>query len=377
MHDPPFSPRRRVRSLAMLSISTLLLHAAALAGLQWTWIAADAEPLSKGAMPMQVRILAAEAPEHPEQWQLDTVLDLPAPRDVSAPAPIRSKALKRGREDLPKALREMPSDVHTESATERTAGSAEAIVLALGADVAKTTDAPPAAAEGGASSGDTAVPPPPHYRTQIPPAVTLQYELQRGMLRGNGELAWRPDGDHYELKLTGRVGGISALTQISSGGFDGAGVAPLRFTDQRLARAPMAANFQREAGKVTFSGPSTEYTLLPGTQDRLSWMVQLAAIVSAESGLRQPGATVSMFVVGSRGEGAVYSFRCSGPEAVDTPGGSVAAVKFLREPRDDHDAIIQVWLDPKRHWMPVRARQQSGSSDEVFELRLQSAAAPP
>lgn len=255
-----------------------------------------------------------------------------------------------------------------------TFSAASDVVVASNAEDAAAPQV--ASFDGGASSGDAAAKPIPHYRTQLPPAITLQYELQRGMLRGSGELAWKLQGTQYELKLTGRVGGLAALTQISTGGFDKAGVAPLRFTDQRLTRAPMAANFQRDAGKITFSGPSTEYALVAGSQDRLSWMMQLAAIVAAEPSLRTPGSTVSMFVVGSRGEGGVWAFRCIGPEAVDTPGGSVQALKFMREPRDDHDTNVQVWLDPRRHWLPVRARQQSGAGDDAFELRLQGPATP-
>ena len=36
---------------------------------------------------------------------------------------------------------------------------------------------------------------------------------------------------------------------------------------------------QREAGRITFSGPQVEYPLLPGAQDRISWLLQLAAVL--------------------------------------------------------------------------------------------------
>ena len=59
----------------------------------------------------------------------------------------------------------------------------------------------------------------------------------------------------------------------------------MRFTDTRIRRATVAANFQREAGvngggKISFSGSAQELPLVPGVQDRVSWMVQLAAIVA-------------------------------------------------------------------------------------------------
>jgi hypothetical protein len=213
----------------------------------------------------------------------------------------------------------------------------------------------------------------PHYRTRIPPAVVLHYVLLRGPLRGEGELAWHPAGDGYELRLDGRVAGATVLTQISRGGFDAAGVAPERFTDQRLRRGTKAANFQRAAGKITFSGPSVEFALGEGTQDRLSWMIQLAAIVAAEAPLREIGATVVMAVVGANGDRSVWSFVCEGVEALTLAGGGVEALKFVREPRGPYDTRLQVWLDPGRQHLPVRATQKSGPDDEGFELRLQSA----
>jgi hypothetical protein len=212
----------------------------------------------------------------------------------------------------------------------------------------------------------------PHYRTEMPPPITLRYVLQRGALRGSGDLTWRPDGDHYELKLEGRVAGLNVLTQISSGGFDAAGVAPLRFTDQRWRRGTKAANFQRAAGKITFSGASAEFALHEGTQDRLSWMVQLGAIVAAEPHQRGVGAKVVMVVTGANGDASVWTFDCTAIEPVETGAGAVNALKFMREPREPYDTQVQVWIDPARHYLPVRATQKSGTGDEGFELRLQS-----
>lgn len=194
--------------------------------------------------------------------------------------------------------------------------------------------------------------------------------MRRGMLVGTGELAWRPQGDRYALRLDGHIGGLPVLLQASSGGLDADGIAPLRFTDQRLRRGTLAANFQRAAGKITFSGVTAEIALRPGAQDRLSWMVQLAAITAAEPQLRTPGATIAMQVAGANGDVGVWVFRCVGAEAVDGRGGSIDAIKFVREPRDAYDTLVQVWLDPRQHDLPVRATQKSGPNDEGFELRL-------
>ena len=208
------------------------------------------------------------------------------------------------------------------------------------------------------------------YRTRPPPAITLRYEVKRGGLHGTGDLVWRPRADGYELGLDFKLGGLSLLSQSSSGAFDASGLAPVRFTDQRWRRAAMAANFQRGVGKITYSGSASEFALQPGVQDRLSWMVQLAAIVSAQPQLAKPGGRIAMRVSGSHGDYGVWVFRCAGPEAIEARGGTVDAIKFVREAREAYDTTVQVWLDPQLHDLPVRATQKSGPNDDGYELRL-------
>jgi len=101
-------------------------------------------------------------------------------------------------------------------------------------------------------------------------------------------------------------------------------------------------------------------------------MVQLGAIVAAEPKLRSIGAKVVMHVVGANADASVWIFDCVAIESVATGAGTVSALKFVREPREPYDTLVQVWLDPERHYLPVRATQKSGPSDEGFELRLQS-----
>ena len=320
--------RRRWLGLGVLGLVAVAVHLLAFSGLDWAWPRRAVAPQPAG---VQVRVIDPEPVALP--------LALPV---VAVPPPPAKVAAMRPRPAPPAPLA-MP-------------------VVAVVAPVADTV-----------TDTDTI----PRYRTQMPPAVTLRYLLQRGSLSGTGELAWRPDGERYELRLEGRVAGLSVLTQVSSGAFDASGIAPLRFTDQRLRRGTKAVNFQRDAGKITFSGPSTEFPLREGMQDRLSWMVQLGAIVAAEPQLRGVGAKVMMHVVGANGDASVWAFDCTAIEPVASGAGSVNALKFVREPREPYDTQVQVWLDPLQHYLPVRATQKSGSGDEVFELRLRSVETPP
>ena len=105
-------------------------------------------------------------------------------------------------------------------------------------------------------------------------------------------------------------------------------------------------------------------------------MLQLAAIVAAEPQLATPGAKVVMQVTGARGDAGVWVFRCLGLESVDTRAGALDALTFVREPREAYDSTVQVWLDPARQHLPVRATQKTGGSDEGLELRLVEVIAP-
>ena len=209
----------------------------------------------------------------------------------------------------------------------------------------------------------------PVYRTRIPPSTVLRYAISRGPWSGNGELTWDLlDGNRYHARLEGRVAGIKVLTQDSTGLIDNAGIAPVRFTDERRGKSAMAANLQRSAGKITYSGPSNEYALVPGTQDRLTWMVQIGAIAAADPKGVAAGKKVSMYVTGARGDADVWTFHAIGVENVPIGGVSVSAIKLVREPRKVNDTLVEVWLDPQLHHLPVRARMTNQPEGETFEL---------
>ena len=327
--------RRRWKVLVRLALLAALLHAGALSGLEWAWPQREAPPLPAPAM--QVRAMA----------------DLPLAQAARPAVPARAE----------------PAPAAAAPVAQRPAAVVRQVVPAAEPATAVSVAAPPPSSpEPAPNTTEDSIP---HYRTLPPPAVTLHYDLQRGPLRGNGELQWRPGTEGYELRLEGRVAGLAVLTQVSRGGFDEAGIAPLRFTDRRVRRPLSAANFQRESGKITFSGPQTDYPLHAGAQDRLSWMIQLGAIVAAEPALGAAGAKVVLFVSGAHGDAGVWSFVSLGPDAVESRAGNVAAIRFRRAPRGPYDTTVEVWLDPQRHHLPVRASLRAGPNDDGLELRLQ------
>lgn len=198
-------------------------------------------------------------------------------------------------------------------------------------------------------------------------AVTLDYQMRRGMLSGTGRLNWQPEGDRYVLRLEARVPLIgTVLTQTSTGRLGSRGLVPERFTDERLRREPRVADFQRPDGPIRFSGSSQTAPLQPGMQDRLSWMVQLAFLVQADTGLREAGREIRMLVVGARGDVDAWPFRARGEQVLRLAGGRTAPVHhFERLAPESQASRAEVWLDPARHHLPARARLSDGKDDPL------------
>ncbi|KNZ34052.1 MAG: hypothetical protein AD742_01020 [Methylibium sp. NZG] len=402
-HGDPIrtAERRRNVALAALAAAALVLHVALLGSLEG--LAVDESAAGAPPSALVVRLLSPNPPTPQAMSVPEPAVPVPT-RPPPRVAPPQAAALVAtpsatapsaeaidGRSAAPGRTAE-PAELRAEAAppADELASAAPAEVGASNpreaVAEAPVSSAAPAVAEAQAlPSESAAVPTPtsaadrelPVYRTLIPPPIQLRYRLRRGALQGSGDFAWSPQGERYEARLEGRLAGIVVLTQVSQGGFDEAGVAPLRFTDRRTAGAVQAANFQREVGKISFSGPSVEYPLLIGSQDRLSWMVQLAAVVAAEPRRLQEGGKVVIHVVGARGDSRLWVFRFAGNETISAVAGTVRAARFVREATEAHDTRVDVWLDPLRHHLPARALLRSGADDEGLELLVQEAAAVP
>lgn len=347
MLDTPSSIQGRPgwRAGASIAAVVVLLH-----GLLFDAVRPPAARLPDATAALQVRIVppAARPAAAPETARLAPIVATPPDRFALAATlpPIPRLRPAATSPLLPVSMVEQVN--HPAADT-----GAPAVVAAL---------APAAAPKEADTSAEVPV-----YRTRLPPPMMMRFELKRGMLAGIGALLWRPSGQQYELRLDGQVAGLPVLAQASRGVIDAAGIAPERFTDQRLRRGVQAANFQRDKQLVTFSSSNAEYPLVAGTQDRLSWMMQLAGVVAADPKRGRANGQVSLFVVGTRGEADTWVFDYTATENVATAQGPVRALKFTREPRRPYDSKVEIWLDPARHHVPIHARFTDG---ETLDLLL-------
>lgn len=370
---PPDSPRGRppARVLLLLCAVALTLHGCLLDGVP---LDAPQLPLARTAAATSVQVrsvpLADDAVAQPVP---PTPMPLPQMAQASRhTAPIEpgvmSVASERVAFDASGAA-PVASVVDGAMAQPPSEGGSAAVTTELKAPVpASSEPAPPVLRQ-----VDRVVP---VYRTRMPPATALAYEIRRGMFSGSGELTWRPAAGRYEMRLQLGVAGFNVLTQASQGGFDAAGLAPLRFTDQRGHRPARAANFQRDAHKITYSSSHDEYALPEGSQDRLSWMIQLPAVVAAEPKRAQAGGEVLMVVSGARADVAVWTFAFVGAETIETTKGPVRTLRFTRTPQGPRDLLADVWLDPARHHLPVRVQLSQGEDGDVIEMLLREQRSP-
>lgn len=221
--------------------------------------------------------------------------------------------------------------------------------------------------------------PPPIYPTTLPPPLRLAYDVQRGAAHGTAMLHWQPQADgHYVLELQG-AGATPALTPhwTSRGALDAAGIAPERFAVSRRGRERHAANFRRDVGLVTFAGPSATWPLVGGAQDRLSWMVQLAAVLEANPSLAAAGERISMMVAGAHGDAGVWTFTVQPQEmSPGADGELLPAWPLRRESGHAHDPQVEVWLAPSLHHLPLKLLLTLPRTGESTEMRLRALHAP-
>ena len=219
-----------------------------------------------------------------------------------------------------------------------------------------------------------AVPAAPVYATRLPGPAELVYELRYGFLSGRGHLSWQPPvTGRYRLRLSGQALGIHLLTWFSEGGVDRAGLAPLRFSERRLRRDEQVAQFDREAGRIVYPArPGKESALLPGTQDKVSWLVQLPSILRAEPALYGTGARIVLNVAGARGEFDRWVFVVKGAVSIErSSGDSLRTLHLVREPQEPRDLLGEAWLDPAREFMPARVKLAKADGGDALEFLLQ------
>ena len=201
------------------------------------------------------------------------------------------------------------------------------------------------------------------YKIALPPQADITLDVARIDANGthwNGEalLTWRRSGPAYQVRVEAGIrvmfARVELLTLTSEGTLGDEGFVPMLMTEKRRGRAMTATHFNRQDGSVTFSASQARVALLPGTQDKGSLPLQLAAIGRGDP--KQMAGNIDILVGEERGAN-VFSFTVAGQEQIDTRLGKIATWHLVRPPRPgSYHSRLEVWLAPDHGWLPVQMR---------------------
>lgn len=277
------------------------------------------------------------------------------------------------------ALKPEPTPEPARTQTTAAAGepaAAQATDTAAPSPATATAAGPANAIPSTAASADSAL------ELKFPPSGSFAYAatILRGVQpqTGSGTLEWTSDGRAYQMRLSSSAFFVTLLSQTSVGQLGADGLLPERFGDKRINRSEKAAHFTRSTepggvlGRISFSGSQKQVPLQRGGQDRLSVLVQVAGLVAANPAQFAAVGKVVVQVASTEGADA-WQFILQGEEQVQLPAGQTVALRLVRNPRQEYDARLELWLAPELGYLPVRIKQTEANGDST-DLQLRSPA---
>lgn len=183
------------------------------------------------------------------------------------------------------------------------------------------------------------------------------------------------DGERYSVRTEGRAQGLTAwiysgaLTQSSTGRIGADGLIPERYTEQRGKRPERWAAIDHRSGQASFSG-GQRVAVTPGTQDRLSMLLQVGLIAQALPQRLAAGQALTIPELGSRSvEPAI--FLSQGDQQLETRSGPLRTLHLSRQDGDrSRDPRVEVWLGYDHRLAPVRIRLTDPNGRVLDQLLL-------
>ena len=302
-------------------------------------------------------------------------IQLPPAQSAASPAKPKSTPAQKQQakvEDTPPQNASTSADTNPAPTSEATQGNSNASISSIGSqDIAAAVVLPARVASG------VDMPPYPRFAGdgvpaneasafKIPAPVFLKYQVLGMSKQMNysawAEFSWQHDGQRYDSKLEVGAFLLGSRSQTSQGTLGAEGLMPQRFGDK--FRTEVASHFQRDKGVVSFSNNAPEVPMLKGAQDRLSVVMQIAALLSAEPDRYPVGTMLSFQTVATR-DAEVWLFLVEKAETLQLPYGDVPTIKINRKPRKEFDQTIELWFAPSIDYLPVRLRVTNANGDFV------------
>ena len=235
-------------------------------------------------------------------------------------------------------------------------------------DTKQATAAPAQAQADSAAIPPSAGPEARHYKVDMPPSADITLDVARTDANGtkwSGDalLSWRVTPSSYRVQVEAGISvmfaHVNLLTLVSEGTVGDEGFVPTLMTEKRRGRAMTATHFNRQDGTLTFSASAAKYPLVPGTQDKASVPLQLAAIARGDS--KQLSGNIDI-LVGEDRDASVFTFTVTGQEQINTRLGRIATWHLVRPPKPgSYNSRLELWLAPAYGWYPVQIRNVEAS----------------
>jgi hypothetical protein len=302
-----------------------------------------------------------------------SIESLPAASTQAEAAPVAvPKVVKAA-----KTAKTAPKNLSNQALVQETRAQAapEIIASAEPQTVAQAATQPPAAAPAASQTAEStttqasAVAPiigPKTTRVtaiRLPGSARLLYKV-KGLSKNlnyqaSSELAWTTSGDSYEVMMKVSAFLIGSRSMTSVGKITDSGLAPTRFADK--FRNELAAHFEADKGKITFSANTPDAPWIEGAQDRVSVFLQLGGMLAANPQNYPPGSNVTFLTIGPR-EADTWTFIIEAEENLDLMGAQMPTLKLTRKPRKEFDQKVEIWFAPSLGYLPVRnlITQQNG-----------------
>lgn len=200
----------------------------------------------------------------------------------------------------------------------------------------------------------------------LPGSVRLQFKVT-GSSKGlnyfaNAQLAWLNSGSHYDAAMKVSAFLIGSRSMTSVGLIKNSGLAPTRFADK--FKSELAAHFESDKGKITFSANTPDAPWIEGAQDRVSVFLQLGGMLAGKPNDFPIGSSIAIYTAGPR-DADVWTFKVEAEEKLQLPAGDMTTLRLTRAPRREYDQKIEIWYAPSLGYLPVRNRITQSNGDFV------------
>lgn len=371
-----FSLSRRRRAL-VIGTATVLLH---LLAIDFVVARIGLAP-AIAPIPDPVTIVAVLHAPAPAPAPLPSPKPTPKPAPTPAPPRPVPKVVPPPATPLPADASD--TDVFTADGAGEDAGPAPEPVQAGAAEMAPAVELAPAAMPEPPPAAEPAPAEPvkPALKVSLPPSAELNFDVARtdrdgGTWSGLSTIAWKQAAGAYKLTMEASVSVLVARVNLvlltSEGTVGPSGIAPRITTEKRRGKSQTATHFGGPDGKITFSASERSYPMVPGAQDKATFLMQLAAIGRADSAQLASG--VELFV-GEEKDANPFSVVLVGQEEIDTRMGRMATWHVARPPRPGaYNSRLDIWLAPAHNWYPVQIRntESNGSvtTQTIRQIRL-------